>query len=149
MTSVRMLLLQAVDEGLDDQKSPFLLLGLTLFVFILMLLMAIAAWQIVGPWLQSITGGAPITTVQLLGMKLRGINIREVVQCGVMARQADCTLAWDELERASLEGANLEKVTLAYIQSQRDRRGFSFAELVDGDRRDRLSEMLGQSAGSS
>ena len=59
-----------------------------------------------------------------------------------MSTQAQCPIAWDDLERAALQGINLEKVTLAYIEMQRAGKELSFEDAVAAGRRDRLNEML-------
>jgi hypothetical protein len=47
------------------------------------------------------------------------------------------------MERAYLQGVDLEKVTLAYIRSKSENLGFTFEELVKAELDFRLREKLG------
>jgi hypothetical protein len=46
------------------------------------------------------------------------------------------------MEKAYLQGVNLEKVTLALIEAKKQGVEITFDELVDAERHDRLAEKL-------
>jgi uncharacterized protein YqfA (UPF0365 family) len=94
------------------------------------------------PWLRAFLTGAPITLFQLIGMKLRRVNTNQVLTQGCVAAQAEYPIPWVELERAWLQRVDLEKVTLAYIACQKRDDRFTFQELVEAERDDRLDKLL-------
>lgn len=94
------------------------------------------------PWLQAILSGAPISILDLVGMRLRRMDVNAVVRALIMARQTGVELTSRQVQRASLQGVDLDKITLAYIESQRRKMGTTFEELVELDLQDRLAELL-------
>ncbi|MCO6045700.1 flotillin-like FloA family protein [Aeoliella sp. ICT_H6.2] len=124
-----------------DQQTIFALVVLIVLV-LLFLVLSIIVIGLLRPWMLATMAGCQLSAARLMGMRLRRVNVAEVVQCGVMCHQAGYPVGWDELERAALQGVDLEKVTLAYIKSQREELGYTFGNLVDADRDHRLAEML-------
>ena len=60
-----------------------------------------------------------------------------------MATQAGVPVPSIEMERAYLQGVDLEKVTLALIHANREGKEFTFQKLVEADLENRLHEKLG------
>jgi uncharacterized protein YqfA (UPF0365 family) len=79
----------------------------------------------------------------MVGMKLRKTDVKAVLRALVMANQAGAPLSRVEVERAYLQGVDLEKVTLAFIQAKKENPGTTFKELVEADLDNRLSKKLG------
>ncbi|HUE74015.1 MAG TPA: flotillin-like FloA family protein [Pirellulaceae bacterium] len=48
-------------------------LAIVVVVLVMLLAMAVLGVMVLGPWLRAFTSGAPISVVQLLGMRLRGV----------------------------------------------------------------------------
>ena len=94
------------------------------------------------PWIKGFLSGTPISLFQLIGMKLRRVNINEVMTQGIASAQAGHPIPWVDLERAWLQKVDLEKVTLAYIACQKQDERFTFPELVEAERHDRLDDLL-------
>src|SRR5690349_21628681 len=111
------------------------LLAFFLVTFFLMLSLFV-------PWLQGFLTGANVPLLALVGMKLRKTNVSQVMKYLILARQSGVPLTWRELERAYLRGVDLEKITLAHIESQKQQLGLSFEELVELELKDRLAEKL-------
>ena len=118
---------------------PLILAGffLTFFVIVFFLMLSL-----VRPWMQSFVSGAPITIFDLIGMKLRRIDVAQVLKCRILAKQSGVELSSRELQQAYLRGVDLEKLTLAHIEAQKQQLGTSFEELVELDLQDRLAEKL-------
>ena len=93
-------------------------------------------------WLRAFMSGTPVSFLDLIGMRLRGTDFKTVVRALVMAKQGGVVISPDEMERAWVQGVNLEKVTLAVIQATKNNMDVTFAELVDADVDDRLARLL-------
>ena len=52
------------------------------------------------------------------------------------------------MEKAWVQGVDLEKVTLAIIQANRENMGITFQELVDAELENRLADMLDRRQGA-
>ena len=111
------------------------LLAFFLVVFFVMLSLFV-------PWVQAFVSGAPVPLIALIGMKLRKIDVSLVLKCLILARQSGVPLTIYELQQAYLRGVDLEKLTLAHVESQKQQLGLSFEELVELDLKDRLAEKL-------
>lgn len=77
---------------------------------------------------------------EIIGMRFRKCDPRTVVQTLIMAKQAGIELSCDEVERAYLQGADLQRIVLAMIHMKQDGIDKSFQELVDLDLERRLKE---------
>ena len=86
--------------------------------------------------------GVPLSVLDIIGMRFRKTDVRAVVQALVMAHQAGASLSAAEVERAYLQGVNLEKLILAFIRAKKDGMAITFEELVEVDQEDRLEEKL-------
>ena len=113
-----------------------------ILLFALMLLGSIAVMLVFSPWIQAMLSGVPLRVLDLIGMRLRRTDIRAVVRALILAKRGRVYISCAEMESAWVQGVNLEKVTLAMIQASKESLGFTFQELVDAERRDRLAELL-------
>ncbi len=96
------------------------------------------------PWLQAFMSGTPVSVMDILGMRLRRTDVSQVVQTLIMARQAGIALQCQQVEKAYLQGVDLEKVTLAMIEAKKLRQDLTFEDLVDAELAGRLAEKLGR-----
>jgi len=110
-------------------------------VFALIFLVTLA--KVFAPWLQAFMAGVPISVPQIIGMRLRKVDVRVVVRSLIMATQAGVPVPSVEMERAYLQGVDLEKLTLAMIQANREGKQVTFQELVEADLANRLHDKLG------
>lgn len=128
--------------ALNDGNIPNLLLVAIVFLLVLLLLVAFVSLTFFRLWLQALTSGCPITVMQLLGMRMRRVDVQQVIRCAVLAKQAGYDVAWRDLESAYLQRVDLEKVTLAYVESRKKDKDWRFSDLVDAERRMRMDELL-------
>ena len=72
-------------------------------------------------WFQSYWSKAPVTFLELLGMSLRQVNARTIVQAQIMATQAGLgrEISARRLEAHSLAGGDVPRVIRALIAAQR------------------------------
>lgn len=66
-------------------------------------------------WLRCLLTGAHVSIGRLLGMKLRGVNLKLIVESYITARKAGLNVQVGELETHYLAGGNVEKVIGALI----------------------------------
>ena len=125
---------QAGNTAIAIAVLVFLLIG-----FLFMLVSWITLYR---PWVRAFLAGAPVSLMALIRMKYRRINANKIVSQGISAKQAGFPIACDDLERAVLMGADLEKVVLAYVTAQKRGLGLSFEEILDADREERLRDLL-------
>ena len=97
----------------------------------------------IGLWITALFSGVRVSIGQLIGMRLRKVDVRVVVRSLIMATQAGVPVPSIDMERAYLQGVDLEKITLALIHAHREGKEFTFQELVEADLENRLNEKLG------
>lgn len=115
-------------------------IGLVLLTVLLVLLGIVVA--IFRPWLQAFLSGCPISVFQLIGMRLRKVNPNKIIPVAIAATQGGHPVGWADLERAYVQGIDIEKVTTAYVTARERGDNFTFEELVDAERESRLDSLL-------
>jgi uncharacterized protein YqfA (UPF0365 family) len=124
-------------------KIVFVLLfaGVIMILFLVALVMFA---RIFGPWLQAFLAGVHVSLLQIVGMRFRRTDVRAVVRALIMATQARTPVPCIEMEQAYLQGVDVEKATLAFIQANRDGKQVTFQEIVEAEMDGRLKEKLGR-----
>jgi uncharacterized protein YqfA (UPF0365 family) len=108
--------------------------ALILFIFLLMLFKY--GWL----YIQALASGAPISLVQLVGMTLRRVNARVIVESRIMAKKAGLDIDTPLLEAHYLAGGNVSNVVRALIAANKANidLGFNQACAIDLAGRDVL-----------
>lgn len=108
--------------------------ALTLFIFLLMLFKY--GWL----YIQALASGAPISLIQLVGMTLRRVNARVIVESRIMAKKAGLEIDTPLLEAHYLAGGNVSNVVRALIAANKANidLGFNQACAIDLAGRDVL-----------
>ena len=127
------------------EKLPFLIpkqlttvavvfVSLILFIFLLMLFKY--GWL----YIQALASGAPISLIQLVGMTLRRVNARVIVESRIMAKKAGLDIDTPLLEAHYLAGGNVSNVVRALIAANKANLdlGFNQACAIDLAGRDVL-----------
>ncbi len=117
------------------------LIALVFVGFVMFVMLVLMIWML-RPWVKAFTSGTPISVFQIIGMRFRKVDLGLVLDQGIAANQAGFPVSWNDLESAYLQGVDLERLTTAYIAAQKRELGFTFQELVDADRDDRLEKLL-------
>ena len=117
-----------------------------LVLSVVMLLFALAVFIVAAftfrLWLQAMMSGVPISVFQIIGMRFRKTNPNVVVRNLIAARQAGLSLSCVELERAYLQGCDVEKLTLAMIEANKRGMNITFQDAVDAELHGRLQEKM-------
>lgn len=135
--------------NLMNEPRVIVLIFLAVFVLIGMLIFGLFMFGIFRPWMRGLMSGCGLPVPDIIGMRLRRINVNAVLDALILARQSDVTISSTEMQRAYLKGVDLEKVTLATIEARRRDLPFTFEEFVDAELRGRLEEKLRGSPGVS
>ena len=116
------------------------LLGVAVLAFMLFSVLLFTTFF--STWLKAFTSGTPVMILDLIGMRMRGTDFKAVVRALIVARQGDVIIPPAEMEKAWVQGVDLDRVTLAIIQARKDNMDVSFQQLVDADLDDRLARLL-------
>jgi uncharacterized protein YqfA (UPF0365 family) len=124
-------------------NDPNNLIFIMLLVFLLPIgFVALLALWALRPWLRATMLGTQLTVFEIIGMKLRGVNVDAVVAAMVMARQCDVEVHQVDLQRADRAGIDVEKLTFAWIAAQRRQMPITFEQLVVMYQEERLGDLL-------
>ncbi len=125
-----------------SQANTVIIIVAAVFIGVVFLTLLIVFLTFFRLWLQAFLSGRPIPLFQLIGMKIRRVPGRLIVESGIAASQAGYPIPWSELETAYLRGVDLNKVTLAFITAKRRDDPFTFEELVDAESEQRLADLI-------
>ncbi len=114
-----------------------------LFIVFALMILLIFSFTF-APWLRALTSGTPVSLPTIIGMRLRRTPIGTVLRFLIMARHAGLDISCREMKSAYLQGADLEKLTLAMIHAKREGKDIPLQDLVEADLEDRLAEKLGR-----
>ena len=96
--------------------NPYILWGIGLGVFVLVTSVIIAVVP-VKEWLRCLLTGAHVSIMRLLGMKLRGVNLKLIVDTFITAKKGGLIVNIAELETHYLAGGNISKVVSALVSA--------------------------------
>jgi len=100
--------------ALDTVIIGALVLGGIVVLFLLFFI-----FQFVGLWIQALVSGAPVRLIDLIMMKFRKVNAREIVYNRISAKKAGIDLPSDYLESHFLAGGRVTNVVRAMIAADR------------------------------
>jgi hypothetical protein len=123
------------------QLWPTVIVVVVIFAVVLIVALAMFA-SVFTPWFQAYLAGIPISIVEILGMRLRRVNVKLLIRCLILAKMSGIRIPVAEMEKAYLQGVSIERITLAMIQAKKQRKRVTFQQLVELDREDRLVEKL-------
>ncbi len=86
---------------------------------IIVLFFLFFVFQFVGLWVQALVSGAPVRLIDLIMMKFRKVNAREIVYNRISAKKAGIDLPSDYLESHFLAGGRVTNVVRAMIAADR------------------------------
>ena len=109
----------------------------------LFLIATVIAVSFIRTWARAFFSGAGISLADIVGMKLRRTDSNLIVDCRIMSVQAGTPIPTKQIESAHLSGADAILATRAYIDAAKSGKEFTFQELVDANRSEKLAEMLG------
>jgi len=123
------------------QVNPFVWVYLAVVV-LAMLIFWLFFVRVFGLWLRAFLARAPISVPQLVGMILRKVDAKEIVRLKIMAVQSGVDIPTQELERAYLTGADVERAVLAMVRAKETGKPVTWDDVIRADRDERLDEAL-------
>jgi uncharacterized protein YqfA (UPF0365 family) len=102
-----------------------------LLVFLLVMLsVALVFGKYVRLWIQCAMSGAPVPLTQIVAMTLRKTPARLICESAIKLNQSGVSVTATDLERAYLQGADVEKLTEAMLHARRTGRDVTWDQLV-------------------
>ncbi len=95
------------------------IIGALILGGIIVLFLLFFIFQFVGLWVQALVSGAPVRLIDLIMMKFRKVNAREIVYNRIRAKKAGIDLPTDYLESHFLAGGRVTNVVRAMIAADR------------------------------
>jgi uncharacterized protein YqfA (UPF0365 family) len=112
-----------------DMQDPFIFI--VLLIFLLPVGFAAAMSLVVlRPWLRATTSGLGLTVFEIIGMKLRRLDVYEIIDALVLAAHSGVELSHIDVQRAAMRKLDVRKLVLAYIEAQRQEMDLEFEDLV-------------------
>ena len=112
-------------QGGDDGSQPWLVIAAMAFLIAILFLMALLIFSYGKLWLQAFVSNARVSMLSLVGMSLRQVHARTIVEAKIMAMQAgvgtdpDTGITTKRLEAHYLAGGNVPRVINALIAAHR------------------------------
>ena len=122
----------------------FRLAGMGGVVVLVFMPMLVLFWYVVRPWIRSLLFGIRVSLLMIVFMRIRRSDVNQIIDALVMALQSGVSIPVEKMERASVQQVDLQKVTLAMIESERRGLGREFDELVGAELSSRLAEKLAE-----
>ena len=111
----------------------YFLAGALGLVAIILLVLVISIAYFFGIWLKAKLNNAPVSFFELIGMKLRKVDIKKVVEARIKAVQAGTAVSVSDLETHFLAGGNVRNVVDALISANRASIPLDFARACSID----------------
>jgi uncharacterized protein YqfA (UPF0365 family) len=111
-------LIAAFGAGNSESIGPgtivlWIIAGVVLLVFFLLM------FNFFFIWLRAVSAGAPVTFVQLIALRLRGVPVGLIVDTRITAVKSGLDVSIDELSTHYLAGGNVEMVILSLIAARK------------------------------
>ncbi len=97
--------------------GPWVIIGIVVAVFFFITIFL--SFVPIGLWIKSLAAGVYVGLINLVGMRLRGVNPSAVVLPLISARKAGLDLSTDPLEAHFLAGGNVDRVVRALISADK------------------------------
>lgn len=109
-------------------------------VFLIVLVVVISNFQL---WLRASLAGAQIQFIQLIGMRLRKVNPKLIVDSYIMARKGGLDIGLDDLEVHYLARGNVPRLVMALVAAKKTHYPLTFeqAAAIDLAGRDPLAQV--------
>jgi len=122
---------------------PILVMIMLLAFLALLMIVLVVVLSNFQLWLRAALAGAQIQFVQLIGMRLRKVNPKVIVDSYTMARQGGLDIGLADLEVHYLAGGNVPRLVMALLAAKKTHYPLTFeqAAAIDLAGRDPLAEV--------
>lgn len=109
---------------------PFVFIGIVFLVMVAVVALFAKYFQL---WLLCFVSGAGVQFPQIVAMRLRNSPVRQICELRVKLKQNGIPVSAADLERAHLQGADIEKLTDAMLHAKRTDREITWDQLVTAE----------------
>jgi uncharacterized protein YqfA (UPF0365 family) len=123
-------------------NGPFIFF--VLFMFLIPVgFTAVMSLVVLRPWLRANTSGVGLTVFEIIGMKLRRLDVYEIIDALILAQHSGVELSQVDVQRAAMRKLDVRKLVLAYVEAQRQKMDLTFEDLVRMEMSGELAAKLG------
>jgi uncharacterized protein YqfA (UPF0365 family) len=115
---------------MDDPANDWLIYAMLLIFLVPTGVAAVLALWALPAWLRAMAAGVELTVFDVIGMRLRRLDVDVVIEVLLLADQADVDLSPVDVQHALMRKVNLRKVTLAYLAARQHDSACTFHDLV-------------------
>src|ERR1043166_9146039 len=113
------LLISAVFGGGENERIGPGTMVLWVVAGVVLLIFFLIMFNFFFVWLRATVAGAPVTFVQLIALRLRGVPVGLIVDTRITAVKSGLDVSIDELSTHYLAGGNVEMVILSLIAARK------------------------------
>ena len=115
-----------------DGGQTFLFIVIGVAMAVLLLLIAVFA-RLFAAWFRALSAGARISLPSLIAMRLRGSPIEDIIRLKITAAQAGIAVDAAEIERAYMQGANIELAMQTLLGAKEAGRNMTWDDVISSD----------------
>jgi uncharacterized protein YqfA (UPF0365 family) len=117
-------------NGMGEAANDWLIYAMVLVFLVPAGVAGVLALWALPAWLRATALGVTLPIFDVIGMKLRRIDVDLVAEAMALADQAQVDLSPVDVQRALMKRVDLRKVTLAYLQARQHDPACTFNDLV-------------------
>ena len=91
---------------------------------------AVMSLVVLRPWMKARAAGLELSVFEVIGMKLRRLDIYEILDVLILAEESGVEVSHIDVQRAAMQKLDVRKLVLAYIEARRQQSGLQFEDLV-------------------
>jgi uncharacterized protein YqfA (UPF0365 family) len=81
-------------------------------------------------WLRATAAGTQLTIFEVIGMKLRRVDVDAVIGAMLIAQQGEVEIHQVDLQRAFLAGLDVERIAFDYVEAKRQQPELTFDQFI-------------------
>ena len=126
---------------LNDRNGQPIAVAVTVVVLVVLIVVMATMMRFLGLYVRALVSGAPVPLMNLIGMRLRRVDAKMLVDAWIQARRAGVEVTLTQMEAHVLAGGDLPHVMAAVIASRQAGKDLDWhqASVIDLARRDVLA----------
>jgi uncharacterized protein YqfA (UPF0365 family) len=92
---------------------------------------AVMSLVVMRPFLKAHWAGLNLTVFEVIGMKLRRLDIYQILDALILAEESGVEISHIDLQRAAMRKLDVRKLVIAYIDARGRNLDLSFEDLVE------------------
>ena len=91
---------------------------------------AVMSMVVLRPWMRAHAAGLGLTVFEVIGMKLRRLDIYEILDVLILAEENGVEVSHIDVQRAAMRKLDVRKLVTAYIEAKRRNMDLDFEDIV-------------------